>query len=321
MTRRSPFRAPVAMMTATAALLTLSGCMTVHGELAVIPAVSDKADAGKAVKQFVAGYNEANAVHDPEVTASYETGALQDIDEASIKVDRQHGRGFQPLKLSDTKIVIPKMAGWPKFFLADARSNKSGRWLLAFTRNSPQEKWKAAYLLPLPAGGLPQFATDKDGYAKAIPAGEGSAGLTIDPGKLGNAYAKYLKTGSGDLFAPGPHTDRLRQQRTAAAKQVGQRTETIDQAYKFPAMALRTKDGGALAFFATRSFQRKTLPAGHAFNITPEIQAVLDGPKKQTNKMTFTSVSEQMVKVPAKKNGGQVAFLQRLPKQTAAKAE
>ncbi|MER7400467.1 hypothetical protein ABT381_33710 [Streptomyces sp. NPDC000151] len=294
--------------------------MTVHGEREKIPALS-KAEAGKVLKQFVAGYNEANTTHDPAVTATYETGALQDIDEAVIKTDRRLGTGFQPLELRDPEFVIPKMAGWPKFFLANTVSNrKNSRWTLAFTRSGPQEKWKAAYLLPLSAGAVPEFATDADGYAEAVPAGKGSAGLTVDPGKLGRTYARYLKTGEGDTFAPGPYTDRLRQQRAAVAKQPGRRIDTIDQAYKFPAMALRTKDGGALAFFATHHFQHKTLSPGSTINITPEVEAVLDGPKEKTNKMTFTTVSEQVVKVPAEDDGGRVVFLTRLLRQTAAKA-
>ncbi|WP_030622142.1 hypothetical protein [Streptomyces sclerotialus] len=321
MTRRSPFRVPVAVITASAALLTLSGCMTVHGELAVIPAVPAKGEAQKALEQFVAGYNKANTADDPAATATYETGPLQDIDEAVIKVERRTNAPFGPLELRDPKFIIPKMAGWPKFFMADALSNRrNARWLLTFTRNSPQDKWKAAYLLPTPAK-LPEFATDKDGYAEAVPADAGAAGLTIAPGKLSAAYANYLKTGEGDIFAPGPATDRVRQDRAAVAKQPGQRIDTIDQAYKFPAMALRTKDGGALAFFGTRFFQHKTLSEGSTIGITPKIEAVLEGPKKKTNRMSFTNVSEQLVKVPAKKNGGQVTFLRQLHKQTAAKAE
>ncbi|POX37622.1 hypothetical protein C3486_27560 [Streptomyces sp. Ru73] len=314
---------PVAMMTASAALLTLSGCMTVHGEREKIPALS-KAEAGKVLKQFVAGYNKANTGQDPAATSAYETGALQDIDAAVIKTDRRMGRGganFQPLVLRDAHYTIPRQAGWPKFFVADALPNrKTDRWFLAFTRNGPQEKWKAAYLLSLKEDQVPEFATDADGYAKAVPAGKGAGGLVVDPGKLGTAYAKYLMTGEGETFAPGPYTDGLRQQRAATAKQPGKRIRSIDQAYEFPAMALRTKDGGALAFFATNHFQNKTLYAGSTVNITPETEAVLDGPKKKTNKMTYTTVSEQVVKVPAAKDGGRVAFLSRLPHLTAAKA-
>ncbi|WP_052865695.1 hypothetical protein [Streptomyces niger] len=295
--------------------------MTVHGEREKIPALS-KAEAGKALKQFVAGYNEANTAKDPAATATYETGPLRDIDQAVIKVERRKGVGFGPLELSDAKFVIPKMAGWPKFFVADALSNrKNTRWTLAFTRNGPQEKWKAAYLLTLPKNRTPEFATDKDGYAEAVPAGKGSGGLTIDPAKLSSTYATYLKAGEGDTFAPGPATDGLRRDRAAEADGLGRHIDTVDQPYKFPAMALRTKDGGALAFFGTRYYQRKTLSAGSTIAYTPETEALLQGQKKKTNKMTYTTVSEQAVKVPAEDAGGRVAFLSRLEQKTAAKAE
>ncbi|MFC6062201.1 hypothetical protein [Streptomyces ochraceiscleroticus] len=297
--------------------------MTVHGEREKIPALS-KAEAGKVLKQFVAGYNKANTTLDPAVNATYETGALHDIDEAITKGGRQvspNGNpGFKPLELSDARFAIPKQAGWPKFFVADTVSNRNnGHWFVAFTRNGIGEKWKAAYLLLLDEDEVPEFATDKDGHAEVVPA-KGS-GLTVDPGKLGKTYAKYLKTGEGNTFAPGVDTDGWRAQRQAAADRPGQHTETVDEPYKAPAMALRTKDGGALAFFATYHFQHRTLPAGHSFALKPAVEAVREGPRKKTNKMTFTTVSEQVVKVPAKDAGGGVVFLNRQGRTTEAKAD
>ncbi|WP_030256999.1 hypothetical protein [Streptomyces violens] len=297
--------------------------MTVHGEREKIPALS-KAEAGKVLKQFVAGYNKANTTLDPAVNATYETGALHDIDEAITKGGRQVSPNgnpdWDPLELRDARFAIPKQAGWPKFFVADTVSNrKNGHWFLAFTRNGPTEKWKAAYLLLLDEDEVPEFATDKDGYAKPVPA-KGSD-LTVDPGRLGKAYAEYLKTGEGNTFAPGPDTDRWRAQRQAAADRPGQHTETVDEPYKAPAMALRTKDGGALAFFATYHFQHRTLPAGHTFSLKPALEAVRKGPLKKANKMTFTTVSEQVVKVPAKDAGGSIVFLDRQGRTTEAKAD
>lgn len=303
--------------------------MTVHGEREVIPALSE-ADAGTALQQFINGYNKANRTLDPKVNATYETGALHAIDEAVIKVQKKnYPQGlpnFRDLELHDARYTIPKQAGWPKFFVADAVSNRKDRtgnfthWYLAFTRNGVQEKWKAAYLSVLTDDEAPRFTTDADGHAEAVPLGSDS-GLQVDPGKLGQEYADYLKTGKGDTFAPGQQTDHWRQERAAAAKQPGQHIQTVDQPSRWPAMALRTEDGGALVFFATNYYQHKQVSPGRSVPITPAVEAVMDGPAEKSEKMTTTTVSGQAVKVPAEGAAGQVVFLNRIESMTSAQAE
>lgn len=324
MTRRSPFRVSVALTAASAALLTLSGCVTVHGEREKIPAVS-KADADTALQRFIDGYNEANRELDPKLVASYETGAAHAIDEAVVKAGHairpQGNTRYNPLTLTNVTYIVPKQPRWPKFFVADAISNRAGgRWFLAFTRNGLDAPWKAAYLSVLTDDEIPRFKTDKEGYAETVPL-DGATGLKVAPGALGAEYAKYLNTGRGDLFADGQHTNRWRDKRAQTAEAPGRHIQTVDEPSTYPAMALRTEDGGALVFFATKYYQRKTVSRGATIPIPPEIGAVMDGPAKKTDQMTFTTVSEQAVKVPAKGSTERVVFLNRIEAKTAAKAE
>src|SRR3954468_21297765 len=121
MTRRSPFRVPATLTSAAASLVmlvTLSGCMTVHGEREMLPAVSET-DGGKALKRFADGFNKANRQLDPQLNPSFETGALLAIDQAGIKAAHalrpQGNPAFPALTFKDAHFTVPKQAGWPKY--------------------------------------------------------------------------------------------------------------------------------------------------------------------------------------------------------------
>ncbi|KEF07590.1 hypothetical protein DF17_08540 [Streptomyces rimosus] len=315
---------PVTLTAASAALLTLSGCMTVHGEREMLPAVS-KAEAATALKQFTDGFNASNSKLDPKVNPTYETESLLAVDQALTKaghaVSPQGNPKFPPLTLTSPHFTVPRQAGWPKVFLADAVSNRNNtRWFLVFTRDAMGAKWKASYLSALSDNQIPQFKTDPDGYAEVVPADAKDSGLKVAPGELGKAYAAYLNTGKGEVFAPGPATDQWRKLREQQGRQPGARIQYEDQPSDYAPVALRTKDGGALVFFSTYYHQQKTVSEGARINIPPEIKGIMDGPAKSSNRMTFTTLSEQVVKVPAAGTAEKVAFLHRLEAKTSAKS-
>ncbi|CAM5684772.1 MULTISPECIES: hypothetical protein [Streptomyces] len=298
--------------------------MTVHGEREMLPAVS-KAEAATALKQFTDGFNASNSKLDPKVNPTYETESLLAVDQALTKaghaVSPQGNPKFPPLTLTSPHFTVPRQAGWPKVFLADAVSNRNNtRWFLVFTRDAMGAKWKASYLSALSDNQIPQFKTDPDGYAEVVPADAKDSGLKVAPGELGKAYAAYLNTGKGEVFAPGPATDQWRKLREQQGRQPGARIQYEDQPSDYAPVALRTKDGGALVFFSTYYHQQKTVSEGARINIPPEIKGIMDGPAKSSNRMTFTTLSEQVVKVPAAGTAEKVAFLHRLEAKTSAKS-
>ncbi|MEV0371553.1 hypothetical protein AB0I10_17280 [Streptomyces sp. NPDC050636] len=305
--------------------------MTVHGEKEMLPAVS-KADGTKALQNFASRYSEANRKLDPKMNASYEAGTLHAIDQAGLKAARalrpQGNPNFPPLTFKDEHFAVPKQAGWPKYFIADAATNRKDangnvmRWFLVFSRDSIDAKWRAVYFATFANNKAPELKTDADGYAEAVPA-DGKSGLTVNPGKLSKTYADYLNTGKGDDFASGKHTDGLRAIRAAqatAATQDGARVLWEDQPANYPPVALRTKDGGALVFFSTIYHQQKTVHAGAKFSVEAGLRGIVEGPVKKSNRMIFTTVSGQTVKVPAKDAGGKIEILNRIERKTSAKA-
>ncbi|MCL6302191.1 hypothetical protein [Streptomyces kronopolitis] len=287
-----------------------------------------KADGAKALKHFTEGFNEANRQLNPQLNPSFEGGALLAIDQAGIKaahaVRPQGNPGFRALEFTDARFTVPQQKGWPKYFIANAASNRKNaagrftRWFLVFSRDGIDEKWRAVYLATFPGNKAPELKTDRNGYAEAVPAGAGS-GLAVAPGELSRSYADYLNTGKGAVFAPGRETDGWRARRAKDANRPGVRIMWDDTAANYPPVSLRTKDGGALVFFSTVYHQQKTVFAGATITVSGALKGLLEGPPKKTNRMGFTTVSGQTVTVPPKSAGGKVAVLNRIEAKTSVR--
>ncbi|PPS90264.1 hypothetical protein [Streptomyces sp. MH60] len=307
---------------ATALSLTASGCVVVHGEREVLPSAT-RAEAAKALEEFATAYNAADKAYDASLDADYTTGALGAIDAARLKAGAaNHPDGnpaHEPLELTDAKFTIPKKAGWPRWFVADTKANKGGtaRWLLVFTRNGLEETWEAAYLTLVAPGKMPEFKTDPDGWAEAVPAN--STDVSVPPAGLSKGYTTYLQDG-GKSFADGVHTSSWRALREKRSIRPGLVTQYIDEPLTngdYAPLALRTKDGDALVFFTTRHFEKRTAARGASVP-TPnkDVLALTDGEIKQSLTMEF--VSNEVALDPA---DGQVQVLGRVQGLTSGKGE
>ncbi|MET8945069.1 hypothetical protein ABZX30_16175 [Streptomyces sp. NPDC004542] len=307
----------------TALSLTASGCVVVHGEREVLPATT-RAEAAKALRQFTDAYNAADKAYDRSLDADHVTGAFGDIDGARLKaghVNSPDGNpGHTPLKLSDAKYTIVKKAGWPRWFVVDAAANKGGaaRWLFVFTRDDVTEPWQAAYVTLVAPGSVPEFTKDADGWGEAVPAN--SASLAVEPGTLSQAYATYLKSG-GSAFADGTHTSGWRKDRAKGARKPGLVTQYIDEPLTsgdYAPLALRTADGGALVFFTTHHYEKRTAAAGTSVPVPgDDVKALTKGEIKQS--LTLEFISNEVALDP--KPGGKVSVLGRIQGLTGAQGE
>ncbi|WP_078917980.1 hypothetical protein [Streptomyces sp. NRRL WC-3725] len=304
----------------TALSLTASGCVVVHGERVVLPAAT-RAEATKALTAFTDAYNKADKAYDSSLDAPYVTGALSDIDSARLRaghVNSPSGNAnHTPLTLTDVKITIPEKAGWPRWFVADARGNKGGnfRWVLVFTRGDLGERWQVSYLTLMAPGTVPEFRTDEDGWAEAVPADTG--GLAVRPDELSRTYADYLENG-GKTFADGRDTSGLRADRAKEAKKPGLVRQFIDEPLThgdYAPLALRTADGGALVFFTTHHYEKQTAYTGATVPVpNKDVQALIKGEVKQS--LTLESIANQAVLDPA--GNGPVRVLGRVQGLTSA---
>lgn len=302
--------------------------MTVHGELEVVPAAT-RSEAARALAEFTDAYNAADKAYDPALDAGQVTGSLGAINQAGLRARHKNNPGgnanHRPLELTDASYVIPKKAGWPRWFLADTDSNRdedSGkldtRWLVVFVRSGPDAGWKASYLAVVAPARMPGFAKDGDGRARAVAADD--AALAVAPGDLSKDYTAYLQKGAPDVFAAGVATSGWRDVRRAT-RRAGFSYQYIDQPLDsgaFGPLGLATDDGGALVFFSSKHFERQTAAKGLRPPLNPDVEALMTGEVKST--LTKERVSSQLVHVPKKGAGdGKVIVLNRLPGLTAAK--
>ncbi|MFI8422936.1 hypothetical protein [Streptomyces sp. NPDC085479] len=318
---RRPARALASVAAVTAVALTASGCVTVHGGTAVVPgATADEATA--ALAGFVTAFNRADKANDPALDASRVTGPLGAINQAGLKsksVTQPGGNpDHKPLELRDARFLVPRKAGWPRWFVADTDANRDdgtaaagNRWLVAFVRNGPDEEWKAAHLVILGPDEVPEFA---EAEGDEVPVEAGSDAVAVAPGELSERYAAYLKDGGASPFAAGPHTTEWRDKRARTAQRPGLATQFIDREADtgdFAPLALGTKDGGALVFFASRHFERQTTAKGYRPKVGPELRALMKG--EVVNTVTKEWVSSQVVLVkPAGTEKDAVTFAGRL---------
>ncbi|MFJ5223770.1 hypothetical protein [Streptomyces sp. NPDC088400] len=280
--------------------------MTVHGELAVLPS-AERSEARRALADFTDAYNEADKAYDPTLDADRVTGALGAINQAGLKarsITAPDGNSaHQPLELTDAKFTIPKKAGWPRFFVADTKSNRNQangpqfRWVLAFVRGGPDKEWECAYLTILAPDKVPEFKTDKDGWGESVE--PDSKALAVAPEDLSPEYTSYLKDGTPEHFASGPHTDQWRDSRKEKERVPGITTQYADQPLSegdFAPLGLRTADGGAMAFFATRFFERQTGAKGVRPEVSSDVKALMKGEVKSS--LTKDWISSQTALVP-----------------------
>lgn len=318
-------------LTVTAALVaTASGCVTVHGELEVVRAAT-KSEADQALDDFLTAYNKADAELDPALDAERVTGALGAINQAGLKArstyTQDKNTAHKPLELSDAHYVIPKKAGWPRYFFADTDSNRDvdegdqdTRWLLVFEKTGPDALWKVPYLGVVAPSQVPEFALDANGLA--APAETVGSELAVIPADLSTSYTGYLSSGAPDVFAAGGTTSGWRAAR-AAAKKPGFSYQYVDQPLDgaFRPFGLATKDGGALVFFSSKHFERQTAAQGLKPEVNRDTRALLTGEVKSS--LTKERVSSQLVYVPGRgaDGNGKVTVLNRLPGLVAATGE
>ncbi|MDT0264786.1 hypothetical protein RM844_00625 [Streptomyces sp. DSM 44915] len=281
---------------ALAAVTSLSGCMTVHGETAVVPAATED-EAEQVLERYFEVTNEARRTYDAELNATVEAGALAEINGAGLTAqgalaeeaaaaegeegaEGEETDGAAQLSYANPRFLIPQQAGWPKFFMVDTEiEGNESRWLLTFSRNSVDEEWKARYLSVLQPSAIPEFAEDEDGYLEDIQIASEDTGLSVVPGELGTAYTEYLDQGQGS-FLGGPYTSEVLAAREAAAEDPASSTDFADvpsEQDAHPTFAVRTADGGALVLFTMRMDEKRTWAEGETPQVHEMVKPLMQG--------------------------------------------
>jgi voltage-gated potassium channel Kch len=211
----------------------------------------------RVIDDYVARYNKAVAAADGRAWRGLLADPLATVADARLRI----GHGRPPDRLAITLVnpvlFVPRLDAFPKWFMVAAMERagphgKPRQALMIFTRSGPETAWRLANKT-ITSARLPKIATDGQGYAVAVSAEQSPERLAVPVGDLATAHAAYLTNGTTGTFADGPYTSAWRKERAAWARRLrggGWRDTVTFGQTRYPLAALRTKDGGILAWYA-----------------------------------------------------------------------
>ncbi|MGN9847111.1 hypothetical protein ACTMTI_54415 [Nonomuraea sp. H19] len=223
------------------------------------------------VEDYVKRNNAANEVMSDKLLAAYEGGSSLVIDKASYASSRKLGGDddYQPFSYTRPTFHVP--ASRQQWFLTTAYWKRESETAeeptyLLFARNG--DGWRQMYS-PDPFKGntskeLPQILKDASGTATEVGQAD-AAGLLMSPAAFAKGYAAHLagkdtaaekSRYAADKLTTGAASNRVKMDQYARL------AESVRPAAAYPSYALRTTDGGALAFTTIERTRRYDVRQG-----------------------------------------------------------
>ncbi|MFD0901455.1 hypothetical protein [Actinomadura sediminis] len=226
------------------------------------PALS-RAQAERVLASYTAAADRAGQKLDRRALTAIETDPQLSMDAAMFKKYRATRQRPPKLSFAKTTFFIPRIQGHPRWFAVGAGGGGgagSRPHAMLFT----QEKAGGPWLLaadPAPGdGALGRVKLDDQGFAE--PVAPEADGLAVAPARLPRAHATLMTDGpdasGAAAFADGPTTGRAYQALQQVTKSLaGQGVELSSTFAPAPyrVYALRTKDGGALVWYAMKQYE------------------------------------------------------------------
>jgi hypothetical protein len=220
-----------------------------------------KAQAQQVVASFAEGVNLAGRRFSGKALRSVEAEPQLSMDFAALKLRRTVRQRPPALSFTSTTFYIPRLAGYPRWFAADAVSGKGKRALrhaLLFTQAGQGAPWLLA-ADPYPAdNALGRVALDPQGYATPVER-DAKKGLAVAPAKLPQAHASLLTDGPGSsgasVLADGAKTSETYKALKQGEKVLAGRGVTLSSRFspgQYDVYALRTKDRGAVVWYVLK---------------------------------------------------------------------
>ena len=211
--------------------------------------------------------NAATELLDPKPLSTIETGPALAIDSGSFEVS-QRLNASQKATTGEVEILdiqTPRFTQYPLWYFTVIRDgSRDVKRVQVFERTSAVDPW---LLVTTPETlndtDLPEIRSDGRGDARRVRPDDGT-GMAMSPTEVAEAYAKTL----GDAAAPEAATIEddsfIDQMRQAAATNAELKSVTFAQRWAPEPVqyALRTNDGGALAFVTLLRTDTYTVPDG-----------------------------------------------------------
>jgi hypothetical protein len=286
------------------------------------PVISE-AEARALLAQVSEKNNKANAAVDAALVAQIEDESQYRIDAAYFRaekdLDPKNQHPAKPFEYRGNVFYRPVSVDGQQWFLADTSTGNDHRYGLVIARRGADAPWKIVDQVKL-AGTFPALATGPDGNAVAVPATDAST-LIAAPQEVATKQAAWLTTGAkapeAALFTGDSNTDAIINDKKIRSQMqwVDLKSQKIGPPARvtrkvvvepYPVRALRTADGGAVAFYTTKWQLIAEKPGG--MTQLDGVAGALSGNKPLRNKATFTWLAQWMVKIPPK-GAGKVTVL------------
>jgi hypothetical protein len=205
----------------------------------------------------VARYNKAVAGGDGRAWRALLADPMAAMADARLRIGHGRPPERRSIALVNPVLFVPRLDAFPKWFVVAAMERvgphgKPHQVLMIFTRSAADAAWLLANKT-ITSAKLPKIATDGQGYAVAASADRPPGRLAVPLGGLATAHAAYLTKGAAGTFADGPFTSGWRTEWAAWTRRLrggGWRDAVTFGQTRYPTAALRTKDGGILAWYA-----------------------------------------------------------------------
>jgi len=263
--------------------------------------------AKKVFATYTAADQKADAALDTEALPAIATGSQLEMDTATYRAYKATGKKVEPTTFTSPVFYVPRIASGQRWFVVDAASRSKGvdvQHALLFVEEGG--RWKlAADPQRRNATPIKGVVLDEEGYAEAA-----RDGLQIAPDQLPGAHASLLTQGpqapGAEHLAAGQQTTQtyeVLQKVSKGLKKAGMKFSAAYTPADQPAYALRTQDGGAVAWYTLRqqeTYQGKKIPvSGEVAGLLPEGQVA-------RKSLASTSLVQYLAAVPRE---GQVAVV------------
>ncbi|MFB9375403.1 hypothetical protein ACFFKU_05665 [Kineococcus gynurae] len=310
-TRTRPTRRALGL--ALALGLPLAGCAqlptvsTPPAPERVLPVVAP-AQAARITTDAVAGLQSADPVADPTAAAERLTGPELDLRTAAARIAAAGGTPAATGGADDfdpVSSLLPRQEDWPRWFVvvtgAGADEKPSFALLTSESARTPYKVWATPSLLP----GVSLPTTDAPSAGADVVAPDEDTNLVASPQQVAERYVDVLLRDTESEFVEQFAEDAFRsgveeavQRDTASLQAQGGRFEQTRELLPDSVRAVRTRDGGAIAFAAMRWSTTQSGPAGGRAGTLDAATAALAG-REQARSVTVVRDEVVAFAIPA----------------------
>ncbi|MBP2391332.1 hypothetical protein [Aeromicrobium fastidiosum] len=234
--------------------LALSACAVPHhrDDITVEKTAARQSEVTEIFDRYREVRRSAVELLDPKPLSTVETGAVLAIDSGSFEVSQRLAQTQEgdTGAVEVTDVEVPRFAQYPLWFYAVVRDPELGvNRVQIFERASSVDPWLlTASPETLAATSLPPIRRSS-GAALTVAADDGT-GMSMSPQDAAAAYAAVLADPKAEEAADIPDDSFIRQMRSTAQTSAALKDVQFSQTWEAQdvSYALRTTDGGALAF-------------------------------------------------------------------------